>query len=295
MYLEKIMKNLQLFSLLILTLCLLATGVSAQVEQLVSGNLSQAEADRIVKKFTDNEVKFREALNSYVFKRNATVNTVGMGGQLTGTYHTITFMTFTQAGERVERVLYAPMPTTPPGFVTSQDLQDLGGVNPFALQPKVIDQYDFNFVGKQKIDELNLYVFDVTPKQLPSVKSGVRMFTGRVWVDDKDLLIVKTKGKAVPETKNNKFPVVETGRENIDGKYWFPAYASSDDELVFDSGEVLKIRMRVYFKDYALGRTEVKILDDETEVIDESEVVKEPLPDGAVPPPPPPSPKKDKP
>lgn len=283
------MKNLRLFSLLILTLCILTTGISAQIGTLVSSDLSQAEADKIVKKFTDNEVKFREALNSYIFKRNATVNTVGMGGQLTGTYHTITFMTFTSDGKRVEKVLYAPMPTTPPGFVTSQDLQDLGGVNPFALQPNVINQYNFSYVGKQKIDALDLYVFDVTPKQIPSVKSGVRMFTGRVWVDDKDLLIVKTKGKAVPETKENKFPVVETWRENIDGKYWFPSFATSDDELVFDSGEVLKIRMRVYFKDYTLGRTEVIILDDETEVLDnEKKDVNETLPAGTVPPPPPP-------
>ncbi len=283
------MKNVRLFSFLILTFCFLTVGISAQVGQIVSGNLSQAESDKIVEQFTDNEVKFREALNSYVFKRTATVNTIGMGGQITGTYHTITSMTFTQDGKRLEKVLYAPMPTTPPGFMTSQDLQDLGGVNPFALQPKMIDQYNFNFVGKQKIDFLNLYVFDVTPKQIPSVKSGIRMFTGRVWVDDKDLLIVKTKGKAVPETKENKFPVVETWRENIDGKYWFPSFASSDDELVFDSGEVLKIKMRVYFKDYSLGRTEVTILDDETEIVPE-----ENAPTGDVPPPPP-VPKKDKP
>ena len=291
------MKNVRLLSLLILTLCLTAISVSAQVGSLVSGNLSQAETDTIVKKFTDNEVKFREALNSYVFKRNATVNTIGMGGQITGTYHTITSMTFTQEGKRLETVLYAPMPTTPPGFITSQDLQDLGGVTPFALQPNVINQYNFNFVGKQKIDFLNLYVFDVTPKQIPSAKSGVRMFTGRVWVDDKDLLIVKTKGKAVPETKENKFPVVETWRDNIDGKYWFPVFASSDDELIFDNGSVQKIKMRVYFKDYSLGRSEVTILDDETEVIDESnsnEVKVQPPINGDTPPPPP-LPKKNKP
>lgn len=258
------MKNVLSFSsFLLLTFYLLTIGVSAQIGELVKRDLSQAESQRIIKAFTENEVNFRDSLNSYAFKRTATVNTVGMGGQITGTYHTITFMTFTKEGERVEIVEYAPMPTTPPGFVTSEDLQDLGGVNPFALQPKVIDQYDFRFVGKQNIDGFDLYVFDVTPKQIPTVKSGVRMFTGRVWVDDKDLMIVKTKGKAVPESKTNKFPVVETWRENIDGKYWFPAYATSDDELVFDSGEVLKIRMRVRFNNYSRGKSDFKIYDEE--------------------------------
>lgn len=284
------MKNVRLFLLLILTFCFTAISVSAQIGELVKSDLSQAESDRIVKTFTDNELNFRESLNSYAFRRTATVNTLGMGGQLTGTYHTITFMTFTKEGERVEIVEYAPMPTTPPGFMTSEDLQDLGGVNPFALEPKTISQYDFRFVGKQNIDTLNLYVFDVTPKQIPSVKSGVRLFTGRVWVDDKDFMIVKTKGKAVPDAKNNKFPVVETWRENIDGKYWFPAFATSDDELVFDNGEVLKIRMRVYFKNYTQGKSDFKIYDeDETP---------DALPPTETPPagtPPPPPPIKDKP
>ena len=46
-----------------------------------------------------------------------------------------------------------------------------------------------------------------------------RLFSGRIWVDDQDLQIVKTKGKGVPETKNNKFPTVETYREHIDGQF----------------------------------------------------------------------------
>ena len=89
------------------------------------------------------------------------------------------------------------------------------------------------------------------------------MFTGRIWVDKDDLMIVKSKGKAVPETKENKFPIVETTRAQIDGKYWFPVDARSDDELVFDNGNVVKIRMRVRYTNYAVGRTEVRILDDD--------------------------------
>lgn len=75
-------------------------------------------------------------------------------------------------------------------------------------------------------------------------------------------MILKSKGKAVPETKQNKFPIVETTREQIDGKYWFPVDARSDDDLVFDSGQVVKLRMRVKYSDYKVGRTDVRTLDD---------------------------------
>lgn len=226
--------------------------------------LTQPEIDQIVRKFTENEAAFRSALTQYVFSRSASVSTLGMGGQVTGNFRRDSFMMLTPSGERMEKILFAPIPTTPPGFITPEDLEDLGGVNPFALEPSAISQYNFTYVGKEKIDELDLYVFDVTPKVVPDPKkSKLRLFTGRVWVDDKDLMIVKTKGKAVPETKENKFPVVETWRENIDGKYWFPTYASSDDELVWDNGYSVKLKMRVKFTDYKLGHSDVKIISEE--------------------------------
>jgi len=72
---------------------------------------------------------------------------------------------------------------------------------------------------------------------------------------------VKTKGKGVPETKNNKFPTVETYREQIDGLYWFPTYSYADEELIFDSGEALHVRMRVRYSDFVKARAKVKIIE----------------------------------
>jgi hypothetical protein len=237
-----------------------------QPSAIVKTNLSQAEIDRIVKNFTTKEGEFRQALTQYVFNRSASISTVGLGGVITGTYRRDSFMTFTEDGRRFERILFAPISTLTEISMTPEDLEDLGGVNPFALEPAAVNQYNFTYVGKEKIDELDLYVFDVAPKVMPDPKkTKQRFFAGRVWVDDRDLQIVKSRGKAVPETKQNKFPVVETIRENIDGKYWFPAYSSSDDELVFDSGQVVKLRLRVKYTNYRLGRTDVRVLDDPEE------------------------------
>ena len=247
-------------------LVLTAAAALGQGSGIVKKELSQTEINRIIKKVTANEADFRSALTNYVFNRFATVNIIGMGGQIAGTYRRDSFMTFTQDGSRFEKVFFAPVATTPPGFVTPEDLEDLGGVTPFALEPSAVAQYNFSYLGVEHIDELDLYVFEVTPKVIPDPKkSKLRLFTGRIWVDVDDLFIVKSKGKGVPETKINKFPIVETWRENIDGKYWFPAFASSDDELVFDSGEVTKIRIRVKYNGYKVGRSEVRILDDEPE------------------------------
>lgn len=253
----------------LIVLCLSAIGIFAQEGEIVRNDLNSVEVEQIIQKFTKNEDDFRMALTNYVFNRSATVQTIGLGGLITGTYRRDSFMTFTSDGKRFEKITYAPISTLKELQITPEDIEDLGGVNPFAINPRDANDYTFNYIGKQKIDELNTHVFDVRPKVIPNPdKTKKRYFVGRIWVDDRDFMIVKSKGKGVPEPGKQKFPVVETWRTNVDGKYWFPAYTSSDDELVFDNGQVVKLRMRVRYDNYKQGRTEVIILDDE-EIVDE--------------------------
>lgn len=224
-----------------------------------SSNLSQAQIDEIIRRFAAKETEFRQALNSYAFKRDALLQEIGMGGQVIGEYHRVSSFTFDDKGNRFEKIGFFPMPSLQGVSVTNEDLEDLGGVNPFALEAAKISQYNFKYVGKERIDELDLYVFEVSPKVMPSPKSKERVFVGRIWVDDRDLQIVKAKGKAGPETKQNKFPIVETYREQIDGKYWFPTYVYADDDLIFDNGTDVRIRMQVKYSDFVVGRGRVTI------------------------------------
>ena len=236
----------------------MVASVAGQQPASFSNDLPPSEVERVVRSFTAKEAEFRRALNEYAFKRDAIVKSLGMGGQVTGEYHRVSQFTFDDNGTRFEKISFFPMPSF--GGITQEDIEDLGGVQPFALEPNKIDRYNFKYVGREKIDELNLYVFDVTPKIIPDPKkSKERLFSGRVWVDDQDLQIVKTRGKGLPETKKNKFPTVETYREQIDGKYWFPTYSYADEELVFDSGDVLHIRMKVKYSDFQIARANVKI------------------------------------
>ena len=252
--------------------------VSAQDSGNNSAALPQAEVDRIIRAFAAREAEFRKALNEYAFKRDAILQSLGMGGQITGEYHRVSTFTFDDQGNRYEKINYFPMPSFQ--GVSQEDLEDLGGVQPFALDPSKISQYNFKYVGKEKIDELNLYVFDVSPKVMPDPKkTKERFFLGRIWVDDQDLQIVKTKGKGVPETKNNKCPIVETYREQIDGRYWFPTYSYADEELLFDNGDPLHIRMKIRYSDFELARAKVKI----TEVDDPNAPKKEIKPPATAP------------
>jgi muconolactone delta-isomerase len=256
--------NLRTVSGAAMALALFVLAAPLAVAQDTSGgNLSQAEINRIVAAFTSKEAQFRQALNQYSFKRDAVIQSLGMGGQVIGEYHRVSFFTFDDQGNRYEKISFFPMPSF--GGVTAEDLDDLGGINPFALEPGKVDRYNFKYSGKEKIDELNLYVFDITPKVIPDPKKiKERLFTGRVWVDDQELQIVKTKGKGVPETKINKFPVVETYREQFGGRFWFPTYSYADEELIFENGQPLHVRMQVKYSDFAPARADVRIVDVES-------------------------------
>ncbi|MDQ3666999.1 MAG: hypothetical protein M3410_10590 [Acidobacteriota bacterium] len=262
--------------ILVLVTCLIEGPTVFAQTTAAADTLGQPEIDRIIKAFAAKESEFRKALNLYSFKRDAKIQTLGMGGQVTGEYHRVSSFTFDDQGNRYEKISFFPMPSF--GGITQEDLEDLGGINPFALEPSRIDKYNVKYVGKEKIDELNLYVFEVTPKLVPDPKKiKERLFIGRVWVDDQELQIVKTKGKGIPETKINKFPTIETYREQIDGRYWFPTYSYADEELIFDSGEALHIRMKVRYTDFAPARADVKVIE-----VDGAE-----LPNQEVKPPPP--------
>jgi hypothetical protein len=248
-----------------LALTILAAGgfsnVRAQAAQQVSKDGAGAvDVGRIVRAFTAKETEFRRALNNYTFTRDAVVQTIGFGGQITGEYNRVSSFVFNDMGERFERITRFPVSTLTEISFTQEDLEDLGGVQPFALEASKIDLYNFTYVGREKVDELDTYVFDVAPKVMPK-KVSERFFQGRVWVESDDLQIVKVKGKGVPEGKQ-RFPVFETYRQQIDGKYWFPTYTYADDQLVFPGGQTVHLRMKVKYADFKPFRGRVRVIEE---------------------------------
>src|SRR5437764_233110 len=102
------MKRLVTFSasaLMVLSLALVAhvpSGRAASVEGGGDGETGDAAA--IVRAFTRKETEFRRALNGYTFRREAVIQTIGMGGEVTGEYNRTSQFVFNDAGERFERI-----------------------------------------------------------------------------------------------------------------------------------------------------------------------------------------------
>src|SRR4051812_3125296 len=215
--------------------------------------------EQIIQKFAAKEREFREARDQYTFRQDVRVQTLDGDSTITGEYREVFDVTFDNQGKHLENVVYAPQNSLNEISMSPEDLQDIRHLLPFVLTSDEIPEYDILYVGQQQQDELHCYVFDIAPKKIENKK---RYFQGRIWVDDKDLQVVKTSGKTVPDIrkKNNEnlFPKFSTWREQVDGQYWFPAYTMADDTLHFKMQDV-HIREIVKYTDYQRFGSKVKI------------------------------------
>jgi hypothetical protein len=217
---------------------------------LVAQNPSQSPVrppvQEIIHRFADAESKNAAARNNYTFTQDLDIRTIGAAGSITGQFRRTSDIVYDDRGQRIEKITYFPMSTLVELQISQEDLQDLAGVQPFALTLEDLPKYQVDYVGEERIDELNTYVFEVKPKQ---IRKGERYFQGRVWVDNVDLQIVKAAGQAVPEVGDQKFPHFESYRENIDERFWFPTYVHVDDVLEFKRNSV-HMQMTVRYTNY---------------------------------------------
>jgi hypothetical protein len=233
-------------------------------------------AEEIIRKFAAKELEFQTARNNYTYRQSVKLETLRDGGK----WEEVSDIIFTPEGKRIEKVVYAPVSSLRELQLSPQDLQDLRNVQPFVLTTPEIPDYDVQYLGKEKVDDVGCYTFSVKPKKMVQ---GKRYFEGQIWVDDRDLQIVKTYGKGVgllKKSEDQAFPKFETYREQIDGKYWFPTYTRANDTLHFKSGESVPMRLVVKYQDYKKyeGRSTIKFGD----VVDTAPATAPPL---ATPPP----------
>ncbi len=215
--------------------------------------------DQIIKRFAERESEFKIERGNYTYTQSFSIQTLDDDNRPDGEYRMTSEIVFTPDGKRYEKVTYAPVSTLERILLSEQDLDDVRNVQPFVLTTEDLPKYNVTYVGRQQVDELSCYVFDVAPKV---IEKKQRYFQGRVWVDSKDLQIVMSDGKAVPDiiNKNNEnvFPRFRTYRQNIEQGFWFPVYTRADDFLHFSSGDV-HIRMIIRYSNYKRYGSTVKM------------------------------------
>ena len=249
-----------------LTLLLLAaavlTGMTQAQEIAGFGPLDPAPptgvtADQIIQKFAAREAEFAHARQSYTFRQIVKVDTINDdNNKVDGEYQQVTDITFSDAGQRAEHVVFAPQNTLQRVMMSPADIQDIEHRLPFILTTDDLPQYDITYLGRQHVDDLDTYVFSAGPKVI--VKNH-RYFQGKVWVDVQDFQIVLVNGKNVPDDirrgHEDLSPPFTTYYEQVDGKFWFPTYTKAEGNLHFAAqqgalSQDVHMRSTVRYTDY---------------------------------------------
>src|SRR5437016_9120431 len=164
--------------------------------------------EQIIQKFTQHEEEFRKERDNYTYTQIFVFQTIDEDGHVDGEYRMTSDILFTPGGKRYEKVLDAPASTIQRITMEQQDFDDIEKVWPLALTPDELPKYDVKYVGREQVDELGTYVFDIEPKKL---EKSLRYLQGRIWVEDRDFQIVKTRGKAtglLKKKEDQAFPAL---------------------------------------------------------------------------------------
>jgi hypothetical protein len=244
----------------LLPAALFAQGLSAVCDEgngaLNTAPLSGTTAQDVMEKVAAREAMFKQARNNYTYTQDISVQTLD-GSTVSGEYRLVQDITYDDKGGRLENVKFAPQSTLQEVTMSPSDFEDFRTMMAFILTTDDLPKYNLLYVGQQHVDEIDTYVFDIAPK---TIEKGHRYFQGRLWIDNRDLQIVKSCGKTVPQVSaaNSKkkknveedlSPTFVTYREQVDGQYWFPTYTRADDVLHFRLNDV-HIRETIKYTNY---------------------------------------------
>jgi hypothetical protein len=207
--------------------------------------------EEIIKRVSQKEDEYLVARAGFTYKKTVRLEEFGPDGKPSGQ------LTLTLEGKPgpdgkiYEKTVERPQSTLQYLEMGPEDFQKLVRMPAFPLTTNQLAKYDLKYLGKELVDEINCYIFQVKPK---AVERANYYFDGIVWVDDAYLEVVKTYGKWVNDLGDMRsasmpFSIFETYRENVDGKYWLPNYMRSDDTLNLKDLNV-PVRLVIKWTDY---------------------------------------------
>jgi hypothetical protein len=144
----------------------------------ISTEPTSVPVDRIIQRFAEREAEFKTERDNFTHVQTFVVQTIDDDGRPDSEYRMKSDITFTPSGRRYENITYAPPPTLERVSLSEQDLADLKDIQPFVLTTDELPKYDIAYVGREQVDEISTYVFDVKPKK---IEKNQRYFQGRVW------------------------------------------------------------------------------------------------------------------
>jgi hypothetical protein len=208
--------------------------------------------EEIIRRFSQKEDEYLKSRPNYGFRKSVRIQEFGPDGGLVGEFLRVTQYQKLADGRVAVMPMEKPQSTLQGVYLAPEDLDALDRIPAYPLTSGQLAKYELKFIGRELVDEVDCYIFQVKPKVVERAKA---YFEGVVWVDAQYLEVVKTYGKWVTDQGDTRgiaqlpFSLFETYRENVDGKYWFPNYLRSDDTLHTKEGDI-PVRLVIKWTDF---------------------------------------------
>src|ERR1700719_925651 len=150
---------LALILIVLAPLVLLSPKAAAQQGELDKSEPKGITVQEVIKRFATKEKEFKAARDQYTYRQDVKVMTLD-GDTPDGSYQQVFDVTFDDKGRKTKNVVFAPQPSLQRIMMTEEDFDDIENRLPFVLTSDEIGEYDILYVGQQKQDELDTYVFD---------------------------------------------------------------------------------------------------------------------------------------
>jgi hypothetical protein len=206
---------------------------------------------QIIAAFSKKEDLYQTERPQYSYKRSIRIQEFGPDGKPSGEYDATYQAVRSPDGQLYEKALAPPQTSLQYLQFEPDDAHYFTSIPAFALTTDQLGRYNVQFLGTEKVDEIDCYIFQVHPKTLDRKHP---LFDGIIWVDQKYLEVVKSYGKWITDLgpmhpASLPFSIFETYRENVEGKYWFPSYSRSDDVFKLKDREI-QIRVTIKWSDF---------------------------------------------
>src|ERR1700738_2810171 len=208
--------------------------------------------EEIIRRFSQKEDEYLKSRPNYGFRKSVRIQEFGPDGGVVGEFLRVTEYQKLADGRVAMRAIEKPQSTLQGVYLAPEDLDALDRIPAYPLTSGQLAKDDFTFIGRELVDEVDCYIFQVKPRMVERAKA---YFEGVVWVDAQYLEVVKTYGKWVTDQGDTRgiaqlpFSLFETYRENVDGKFWFPNYLRSDDTLHTKEGDI-PVRLVIKWADF---------------------------------------------
>jgi hypothetical protein len=206
---------------------------------------------QIIQAFSKKEETYQASRPQFSYRKSIHIQEFGPDGRVSGEYLATYDLVRTGDGKFYEKAVGPPQTSLVYLSFEPEDAEALTRVPAYPVTASQLAKYDIRYLNTEKIDEIDCYIFQVSPRTLDRQHP---LFDGVIWVDQKYLEVVKTYGKWITDLgaihpSTLPFDMFETYRENVEGKYWFPDYARADGTYKIKDRDI-PIRVTIKWTDF---------------------------------------------